>query len=58
MDDGARHSDDARVVQMVQIQKEGDIIQKSLSKLKETGTVWLSLKTFLSWKHYVFLKSQ
>ncbi|KAI5425391.1 uncharacterized protein LOC127125609 isoform X2 [Lathyrus oleraceus] len=41
MDDGARHSDDARVVQMVQIQKEGDIIQKSLSKLKETGTdIW------------------
>ncbi|CAK8544113.1 unnamed protein product [Lathyrus sativus] len=41
MDDGARHSDDAGVVQMVQIQKEGDRIRKYLSKLKETGTdIW------------------
>ncbi|KEH24161.1 uncharacterized protein [Medicago truncatula] len=39
MDDGARYSDDAGVVQMVQVQKEGNIIKKSFSKLKETGTV-------------------
>ncbi|MCH83149.1 LETM1-like protein, partial [Trifolium medium] len=40
MDDGARYSDDAGD-QMVQVQKEGNIIKKSLSKLKETGTdVW------------------
>jgi len=37
--DGARYSDDAGVVQMVQVQKEGNIIKKSFSKLKETGTV-------------------
>ncbi|WJX84860.1 hypothetical protein P8452_67387 [Trifolium repens] len=40
MDDCARYSDDAGD-QMVQVQKEGNIIKKSLSKLKETGTdVW------------------
>ncbi|WJX79541.1 hypothetical protein P8452_62653 [Trifolium repens] len=40
MDDCARYSDDAGD-QMVQVQKEGNIIKKSLSKLKETGTdIW------------------
>jgi hypothetical protein len=38
MDDYARYSDDVGD-QMVLVQKEGNIIKKSLSKLKETGTV-------------------
>ncbi|XP_012569671.1 uncharacterized protein [Cicer arietinum] len=41
MDGGARYSDDVGVVQMVQVQKEGNIIKKYFSKLQETGRdVW------------------
>lgn len=39
MDKGARYRDDAGVVQMVQVQKKRNIIEKSLGKLKEIGTV-------------------
>lgn len=39
MDGGARYSDDVGVVQMVQVQKEGNIIKKYFSKLQETGRV-------------------
>lgn len=39
MDKGARYRDDVGVVQMVQVQKKRNIIEKSLGKLKEIGTV-------------------
>ncbi|KAL5135515.1 hypothetical protein HKD37_03G008409 [Glycine soja] len=41
MDKGARYRDDVGVVQMVQVQKKRNIIEKSLGKLKEIGTdIW------------------
>lgn len=43
MEDGA-YGDDSEDVKMVQVQKKGNIIETSIGKLKETGTVWLSLR--------------
>ena len=38
-DDNASYGDDAGGVQMVQVQKKGTILEKSLGKLKETTMV-------------------
>ncbi|KAK7278701.1 hypothetical protein RJT34_23737 [Clitoria ternatea] len=41
IDDGTHYRDDAGVVQMARVQKKENILEKSLGKLKETGTdVW------------------
>ncbi|KAK7355423.1 hypothetical protein VNO80_14678 [Phaseolus coccineus] len=40
-DDGPRYSDEAGVVQMTRVEKKENILEKSIGKLKETGTdVW------------------
>lgn len=38
-DDSGRYNNDARGVQIVRVQKKESMLQKSLDKLKETGTV-------------------
>lgn len=39
MNDGASHTGEARDTQLVQVQKNENIIEKSIDKLKETSTV-------------------
>jgi len=38
-DDAARYSDEAGVVQMTRVEKKENILEKSIGRLKETGTV-------------------
>lgn len=55
IDDCARYSDDAGAVRLSRVQTNENIIEKSLGKLKETGTVCFILEVFLSWKDYLGL---
>ncbi|RYR51480.1 hypothetical protein Ahy_A06g026498 isoform B [Arachis hypogaea] len=47
IDDGARYSDAAGSFQLSRVQKKENIIEKSLGKLKETGTVCFILEVVL-----------
>ena len=42
-DDDDNNQCDVRGSQLVQVQKKESIIEKSLVKLKETSTVWISM---------------
>lgn len=39
IDDGARYTDEAGVVKMARVEKKENILEKSIGRLKETGTV-------------------
>jgi len=52
-DDGPRYSDEAGVVQITRVEKKENILEKSIVRLKETGTVRFNLLAFLSWKYYL-----
>lgn len=43
IDDGARYTDEAGVVKMARVEKKENILEKSIGRLKETGTVWFYL---------------